>query len=302
MSIDQFGIKKLHETIPGGGEFYLPNIDISPIEAIGDIQVDGRPTGMGVYGDGSINPNGIWWAMNGDYPRLYVFRRLGGVRPFLWEQIFWHDVEMTCYYHRSTTESNQLGISMGAISWHHMEHQHPEVYTYYLKHHFDSGVFSLQKEWKHGVPGQDYKVFESPPINQFENNKWFGFKFVVRNIGLNLGEWVRRNGFDGSRGIRSIMSDLSVSNISELVESRLTGNHPTGGFVYLEGYLDETDGKDGGDWKKVIELTDDHDWGFGVPWNYGPLCFVRSDKVKDFLFNRFSIRSIKKSWWIQRVA
>ena len=133
-----------------------------------------------------------------------------------------------------------------------------------------------------------------------ENDKWYGFKFVVRNIGVNLGEWLRRNGFDGSRGIRSIMSDLSVSNISQLLDSRLSGNHPTGGFVHLEGYLDETDGKDGGDWKKVIELIDDHDWGFGVPWNYGPACFVRSDDVKDFLFNRFSVRSIKKSWWIER--
>ena len=32
MSTDQFGIKKLHETVPGGREFYLPEIDIPPVE------------------------------------------------------------------------------------------------------------------------------------------------------------------------------------------------------------------------------------------------------------------------------
>ena len=152
MSTDQFGIKKLHETVPGGREFYLPEIDIPPVEitrwhtAPQRIFIQGSPTEMEVHGErGSIiNPNGIWYVMNGN-PRLYVIK---GGGEGTWEQYLWHDVEMTCYYLTETTESNQMGISMGAISWHHMEHEHPEVYTYYLKHHFEEGVFTLQKEWR----------------------------------------------------------------------------------------------------------------------------------------------------------
>lgn len=44
--------------------------------------------------------------------------------------------------------------------------------------------------------------------------------------------------------------------------------HPTEGevefyrpIVVLEGYVDHTDGRIGGEWKKMIELTDDGKWG-----------------------------------------
>ena len=153
---------------------------------------------------------------------------------------------------------------MGARGYHHLGGKNARVY--YLKHHFDSQVFTLQKEHQHG--GNDGEgnegyatIIHSNPLPSMEDDTWYGFKLVVRSKG----------------------SD-----------------------VLLQGYRDETDGKYGGVWEKIIEFTDDGTWlhkrlgsvdsGMGKshpPIHFGTSCFVRTDDVKNFLINRFSIRTIE---------
>jgi hypothetical protein len=97
--VDNFGIRKLHPSLPGCREFYLPPLDINPVSAV--IRIGN--TEMVVRGNGSVNPHTWWYVMNGS-PRLYVYK------PFYpavydWEDYFWHNVEMTCYYKRPDFDS-----------------------------------------------------------------------------------------------------------------------------------------------------------------------------------------------------
>ena len=60
----------------------------------------------------------------------------------------------------------------------------------------------------------------------------------------------------------------------------------------LEQWRDETDGKDGGTWTKVIEFTDTGSNWSGRTIKIGKSCFIRTDGVSDFRIKKFSIREI----------
>lgn len=166
--VDKFGVKKLQLSVPGCREFYLPPLDINPVDAINRI----GHTEMVVRGNGSVNPHIPFYVMNGS-PRLYIYKPIYPEAPcydpfgnptnncnYTWEEYHWHNVEMTCYYNKPVSDSNNEGIALGATGFHHLGGTNARVY--YLKHHFESRVFTLQKENKHHVPGQDYVVFQPP--------------------------------------------------------------------------------------------------------------------------------------------
>ena len=283
--IDKWGIKNLYPSIPGGREFYMPEIDIPPINSVSRV----RDTEMVVRGarPASVNPNGIWYAMNGS-PRLYVYKS-EDMPPYTWDAHYWYNVEMTCYYHRFTRDDNVRGVHLAAIGFHEYGNSSAEVY--YLSHLFEKerdhrvppwGRFVLQKENEHGGgPGRGYSEPIEAQVPQMENERWYGFKLVVRTDATVTIE--ERPGPPGEGPIEVVI---------------------TRPFTVLEGYRDDTDGQDGGNWRKVIEFKDEGNWihppnGRFRPYTYGHSCFVRADDVHDFLINRFSIRTISdRPWYI----
>lgn len=62
--------------------------------------------------------------------------------------------------------------------------------------------------------------------------------------------------------------------------------------VLLQGYKDDTDGNDGGKWRKLVEYTDDGTWNSFAPYMFGQSCMIRTDGVIDFRIKKFSIRTI----------
>jgi F5/8 type C domain-containing protein len=65
-----------------------------------------------------------------------------------------------------------------------------------------------------------------------------------------------------------------------------------GKSVKLEAYKDDTNGKDGGTWKKLTEKVDDGNWNSYAPFFKGPACMFRTDGVTDFRYKWFSVRTI----------
>jgi len=273
--VDHWGIKKLYPSIPGGREFYMPEIDIGAVGAVNRI----RSTEMVVRGNGSVNPNGIWYVMNGSAPRLYVYKS-DSMEPFTWDAHYWHNVEMTCYYHRDTEADNVRGFHLAATGFHEYGGTAAEVY--YLSHLFADRQFAFGKENKHGGgPSEGYADPIRAPAPPMDVNRWYGLKFVVRT---------------GSVDKIEIQPQPEGKGRVEVLATRL--------YTDLEGYADDTDGQHGGSWRKVIEFRDDGNWlhppnGRYPPWTYGHSCFVRSDAVRNFLINRFSIRTIAvRPWYI----
>jgi hypothetical protein len=122
-------------------------------------------------------------------------------------------------------------ISLGARGFHHLGDTNARAY--YLKYHFDRPVFILQKEHQHGgCDGKGNagyaKKLESGDVPIVQDDTWYGFKFVVRTDGA----------------VAKVEGDI------EYIKP----------IVVHKGYKDDTDGRDGGDWKKIIEFTDDGNW------------------------------------------
>jgi hypothetical protein len=77
-----------------------------------------------------------------------------------------------------------------------------------------------------------------------------------------------------------------------------------GTHVKLELWRDMTGGKGGGKWELLTEYTDQGGWGKGAPpcgsgvdpaailTGSHPVVYVRTDKVEDMRYKKFSIREI----------
>ena len=267
---DKFGIEKLYPTIPHGREFYLPdNLPSSKVHAVNRIE----NTEMVVHGDGAVTPciipaqdhrrGAAYYKMEGRIPRLYIYNENPNSR--------WANVEMTCYYNKSspsTTES--AGFVMGVRSFHHLGGTNAKVY--YLKHHFNNKAFFFLKEHEHGGSGNSGYVdtFDRCPDSQLNDNEWYGAKFVVRT------------------------KSVGTEENHEDDRAEMTPH------VVLEAFMDNTDGMNGGEWKKLFEFTDNGTWNSFLPYMYGPSCMVRTDGVTDFRIKKLSIRTINP--FIQNTA
>lgn len=65
-----------------------------------------------------------------------------------------------------------------------------------------------------------------------------------------------------------------------------------GKSVKLEAYKDDTQGANGGDWKKMTEKVDNGSWNTYAPFFDGTSCMFRTDGVTDFRYKWFSVRTI----------
>jgi hypothetical protein len=235
---DKFGIEKLYPSIPGGREFYMPEdllaSKVNAVKRIGD-------TEMVVHGNGAVTPGEEYYKIEGKVPRLCVYSKNMNMR--------WDNVEMTCYYNKASSSTNKsAGFVMGARGFHHLGGNFAKIY--YLKHHFINKAFYFLKEHEHGGSGhRGYAdTYDMCPNSPFNDNTWYGAKFILRTKGIS---------------------------------------------VSLKGYKDETDGEDGGEWKKLFEFTDNGNWNSFAPYLDGPSCMVRTDGVTDFRIKRLSIRTIE---------
>ena len=171
---------------------------------------------------------------------------------------------MTCYYNKaSPSNTKSAGFVMGVRSFHHLGGTNAKVY--YLKHHFNNKAFFFLKEHEHCGSGNHGYVdtFDRCPDSPLDDNIWYGAKFVVRTK---------------SMGTEENREDDIIGMTSPVV---------------LEGFMDNTDGMNGGDWKKLFEFTDDGTWNSFPSYMYGPSCMIRTDGVTDFRIKKLSIRTIE---------
>lgn len=100
----------------------------------------------------------------------------------------------------------------------------------------------------------------------------------------------------GGSGNRGYVDNGSSSPTSSLDQNTWYGAkfviRTKGSSVVLQAYKDETGGRDGGDWKKLNELTDSGGWNGFAPYMSGSSCMFRTDGVTDFRIKWFSVRTI----------
>ena len=179
------------------------------------------------------------------------------------------NVEVTLYGKRISEdeEISYQGFVVGARSKHYTD-QECYANTYYGRFTYDGRV-SFEKELFHGHGDDAYYPQLKKDIylwpEGIPKDEWIGLKFVVRTIANEKGD------------------DSAVK---------------------LELYRDLTDGKNGGNWEKVLEFTDVGDWFVeakgGICNDYphnkilftSGFVFIRNDYIDEAQYKKFSIREI----------
>lgn len=186
----------------------------------------------------------------------------------------WNNVEVTVYGMRVTESDRKTaqGLVIGARS----DHQDSSLdnpclgWTYYGRILYD-GRAVFQKEVVH--EGAYSKNMPS------DNNK---IEWGTKNGEMPANKWI---------GMKFVVRNVNDDK-----------------HVNLELYMDLTEGKDGGDWKKVAEYTDVGEWSqtntgidvekkCGYPASKilltpGTSVFIRNDLVKEARYKYFSVREI----------
>jgi hypothetical protein len=179
------------------------------------------------------------------------------------------NVEVTVYGKRisENEEISYQGFVVGARSKHYTD-QECYANTYYGRFTYDGRV-SFEKELFHGHGDDAYYPSLEESIylwpEGIPRDEWIGLKFIIRTIPNEKGE-------DGA--------------------------------VKLELYRDLTDGKNGGNWEKVLEFTDVGDWfveakeGICNDYPHNKILFtpgfvfIRNDYIDEAQYKKFSIREI----------
>lgn len=209
---DKFGIIQFYKT--GGREWFSKwNNGISRTIVAGNW--DRYDSEFKATGDAHIDIDGSGIArMTGSVPRMFVYDQTEAKK--------WLNVEITYYVRVNNISKAEPyhGISAGTRSNHHntgTELTRCNARTYYGKALFTSGDTEFYKEFSHA----SYEVGASTSRrglfgSYMPENKWHGFKFIVRNV-------------DNDEHVK------------------------------LELWYDDSNGLNGGNWRKVNEYNDNAD-------------------------------------------
>ena len=169
--LDFFGVKMIYPTAPNGRVFNAP-LTVGSQRTLSSGQRDGtsdlKPLGNGTY---TIYPSTGEMKMAGSAPRAYVF---DAARTKLFE-----NVEITCYY-KSVSPTSSIargyqGFEISCRGQHELAGSNARVY--YSRHSLDGRWWRL-KEDVHPT-SKDVSTNSGVAFNQ---NVWYGMKFVVRNL------------------------------------------------------------------------------------------------------------------------
>lgn len=226
---------------------------------------------------GERDPYDVMFVLTGTNPKLDIYGNgtvnMSGEQPRMYvndptEKIRWQNTETTIYGKKmnETESESPKGINIGSRS-NHYNNNGCNVNTYYSRMLYN-GQANFVKELNHPKESR-------MPENNF-NLDW-KTNYSVDTMPQNV--WI---------GHKFIIKNINDND-----------------HVKLEMWLDMTDGKNGGDWKLVLNQTDDGEW-FVPPTNEcsnselnktiseaGPSIFVRNTDVNSSLYKNFSIREIE---------
>jgi hypothetical protein len=277
-SLDQFGIRELRPTLPGGREWFC-KWSTGPTRVLYSGDRDPYDAEFIARGDGQVTIDGAGVAtMSGAAPRMYVYDEPRAKK--------WNNVEVT-FYGRRVSEMPVATSYRGFVCGTRSEHQDSantasgdlspcKGRAYYGKLLYDGRVV-FQKEILHNsdygysvnVPNED-KVYWSTSHRSLPVGEWVGFKLIVQTVNNGRNVWLRL-------------------------------------------YWDLTEGTEGGDWQLLIQYVDEGGWTNPdltpsllqdacpndapsfldeILLNPGTSTFIRNDNIKAAEYKKFSIREI----------
>ena len=243
--LDDFGTKMIYPTVSGGRVFNAP-FNTGSQRTLSSGQRDGtsdlKPLGSAQY---TIVPSAGEMRINGSVPRVYVFDEA--------RQKMFENVEVTCYYNsvgRGNMASYQ-GMEIGVRGQHELQKGNDTVRTYYCRHSIDKNWWRMKED----VHPTSKDVVMKSGVD-FAVNKWYGMKFIVRNMA---------NGDVKLESYQDLTDGAGGGTWTKMYEFVDTASNPWAGYPV---YTSET------------------------PSCGCHSVFARSDNATDFRLKKFSIREV----------